>query len=209
DDDPAQVGVPGLGDAPAPAVGAARVLARDGTTVAHQLARLGKAGQRAGFRDDADGGQFGDPAQRLQPGDHGPHRGGREVGGRGGAPSRAPGPRSNGAGRASRRRADPPPPDRPPPPAPGWGRPPHTAPRGHSAAVTARTLWGPPRSRPAASPGGRASSPGGARPRACSGSSPASGPRPPVRPPPPRSSRRVHPAPQIGYPCPSTGSFRM
>ena len=77
DDDAAQMRVARFRDAAAPGPLAARILARDGPAVAHQLSRFGKARELADFGDDRHRRDQRDPAQRLQRFDHGAHAGRR------------------------------------------------------------------------------------------------------------------------------------
>ena len=77
--DAPQVCIPGLGNAAAVDPGTAGMLAGHRAAVAHQLPGPAKARDLAEFGHDRGGRHLRDPAQRLQCGDHGPHRGGGRL----------------------------------------------------------------------------------------------------------------------------------
>src|SRR6266540_3932143 len=82
DQDPAQVGIAGLGDRPAVDARAARMLGGNRPAVAHELARMGEARERPDFAHDGGRRELADPAEALQGGDDGAQRGGSGVDGR-------------------------------------------------------------------------------------------------------------------------------
>src|SRR5688572_1119046 len=66
DEHATQVGVAGLGDLAAPALGAAGVLGRNEASVAHDLASMLEAAERAELGGECDGSDLGDTAQGLE-----------------------------------------------------------------------------------------------------------------------------------------------
>src|SRR6266511_514335 len=74
DEDAAHMRVAGFGDRAPLDTGAARMLARHGAAVAHELARMGEARQRADLTDDRRGADLANTAQTLQRADDGAER---------------------------------------------------------------------------------------------------------------------------------------